>query len=63
MICGSKHGLGDQTCCLQKGHEGPCRCKGEPGKGTITYSEWYCDEQGKFKRHKGYTTIYPVNAR
>lgn len=60
-VCGIKHGFGDQTCIREKGHDGPCRCKAERGGGTITYSEWY-SENGKFKRHKQYKTIYPANA-
>lgn len=60
-VCNIKHGFGDQTCILEKGHEGPCRCKAERGNGTITYSEWY-SEDGKFKSHKQYKTIYPKNS-
>lgn len=62
MKCGIQHGFGDQVCNREKGHEGPCRCKAERGANTITYSEWY-SENGKFKSHKQYVTIYPANAR
>jgi len=61
--CGIKHGFHDGTCVREKGHEGPCRCKAERGVGgTLTFSEWY-SEDGKFKRHKQYKTIYPANAQ
>lgn len=61
MKCGIKHGFGDQTCILEKGHEGFCRSKAERGGGTITYSEWV-SKDGKFHRHHQYKTIYPKNA-
>lgn len=61
MVCGSKHKYGGQTCILKKGHDGPCRCKAEKGKGTITYSEWRSLPDGTFKCHIGYNTIYPPN--
>ena len=59
--CGIKHGFGDQTCTRIKGHDGPCRCKAERGRGAITYSEWE-SRNGKFHRHIGYRTIYSKNA-
>lgn len=60
--CGIKHAFGDQTCIRELGHDGFCRCRAvRTTGGTITYSEWE-SRNGKFYRHVGYQTIYPVNA-
>ena len=62
MKCGIKHGFGDQTCILEKGHDGCCRSKSERmAGGSIMYSEWE-SRDGKFYRHRGYQAFYPKNA-
>lgn len=64
MKCERIHELGGMKCIRKPGHDGYCRCKVEARHdiGTLTYAEWYYNDQGKF-RHVGYTTIYPKNMR
>jgi hypothetical protein len=60
--CGIEHALGGQQCNRAKGHDGYCCCKTVRGEGgNITYSVWV-SEDGKFKSHVGYRTVYPANA-
>lgn len=59
--CPSVHIWSDMQCIRQAGHDGFCYGKAQAGSAIIRRAEWV-SENGKFKSHWRYTTIYPRNA-
>lgn len=59
--CPSVHIWSDQQCIRQAGHDGFCYGKAQAGSAIIRRAEWI-SENGKFKSHHQYATIYPRNA-
>lgn len=59
--CPSIHIWSDQRCVRKAGHDGYCYGKAQPGSAIIRRAEWL-SENGKFKSHHQYATIYPRNA-
>lgn len=57
--CGIKHGLGDQTCIREHGHDGLCwskyECRLRDRKQAVR-SEWH-SKDGVFKSHHAYKNI------
>lgn len=59
--CQSVHVWSDQQCVRNAGHDGYCYGKAQPGSAILRRAEWI-SENGKFKSHHQYATIYPRNA-
>lgn len=62
LRCPSVHKWSDLGCIRDAGHDGLCWGPSQRGEsGTITRAEWTSDN-GVFKSHHQYATIYPANA-